>query len=102
MSTKPTAAKVISVSALRILVHSDVPQALNVMIAGNGCVNLQFLQTVEEISPSFLSHRVPGAQLWFQPHLCIWATHWRLLLRQQEHWSLSRWEVGRAAILDLL
>ena len=45
------------------IVHSDVPQALNVMIAGNGCVNLQFLQTVEEISPSFLSHRVPGAQL---------------------------------------
>ena len=29
----------------------------------------------------FLSCTSPGAQLWFQPHLCMWATHTGLLLR---------------------
>ena len=29
----------------------------------------------------FLSHTVPGFQLWFYFHLCMWAVHWGLLLR---------------------
>ena len=29
----------------------------------------------------FLSYMIPGAQLWFQPHFCIWATNRGLIQR---------------------
>ena len=29
----------------------------------------------------FLSHHVPGVQLWFYPHLCMWSAHRSLVLR---------------------
>ena len=36
--------------------------------------NLQLVQLME-------SHPVPGDQLWFYPHLCMWSTHRGLVLR---------------------
>ena len=39
------------------------------------------LQLVGRFWVFFLSHTVPGFQLWFYFHLCMWAVHWGLLLR---------------------
>ena len=36
---------------------------------------------MEKFQLFFLSCMAPGAQLWFQPHLCMWATHRGLLPR---------------------
>ena len=43
----------------------------------------------------FLSHRAPGAQLWFQPHLCVCSSHRSLLQRWPEHTSSSGWKEPR-------
>ena len=47
--------------------------------------NLQLIQLMERFSIFFLSHPIPGVQLWFYPHLCVWSTHRSLVLRQP--WS---------------
>ena len=42
---------------------------------------MQLVQLMERFSIFFLSHPVPGVQLWFYPHLCVWSTHRSLVLR---------------------
>ena len=36
---------------------------------------------MERFSIFVLSHPIPGGQLWFYPHLCVWSTHRSLVLR---------------------
>ena len=36
---------------------------------------------MERFSIFFLSRPVPGVQLWFYPHFCVWFTHRSLVLR---------------------
>ena len=43
--------------------------------------NLQLVQLMERFSISFLTCPIPGVQLWFYPHLCVWSTHRSLVLR---------------------
>ena len=43
--------------------------------------NLQLVQLVGRVWIFFISHSVPGFQLWFYFHLCMWVVHWALLLR---------------------
>ena len=43
--------------------------------------NLQLVQLVGGLWAFFFSHTVPGFQLWFHFHLCMWTVHWGLLLR---------------------
>ena len=42
---------------------------------------MQLVQLVGGVWVFFLSHTVPGFQLWFSFHLCMWLVHWALLLR---------------------
>ena len=46
--------------------------------------NLQLVQLVGRFWVFFLSHTVPGFQLWLYFHLCICVVHWGLFLRL--HW----------------
>ena len=42
--------------------------------------NLQLVQLMERFSIFFLSRPIPGVQLWFYPHFCVWSTHRSLVL----------------------
>ena len=42
---------------------------------------IPLVQLVGRFWVFFLSYTVPGFQLWFYFHLCIWVVHWGLLLR---------------------
>ena len=53
-------------------------QGLPIWLCG---FNLQLVQLMERFSVFFLSHPVPGVQLCFYPHLCVWSTYRSLVLR---------------------
>ena len=94
---KSTAAKARPVSAAgTLVVPSDVPEVLSLQSQSWGCNSV--VHTVGGEISALLSCMAPGALLWFQPHLCTWATHRHLLPGLP--WSTQsppRWEGAEAA-----
>ena len=84
--TNSTAAKARANSAVGALIHSDVLQALSLQSQLRGYKSTVCAATRRDFSSSSLVTWPPGAQLWFQPHLCLWAIHRCLLLRLP--WSI--------------
>ena len=61
-----------------LAVCSDVLYVLSLQVRSRGCS----LRSCEErFQLFFFTCTAPGTQLWFQPHLCMWATHRGLLPR---------------------
>ena len=56
----------------------DVLYVLNSQSWWRRCNSVSVLPWIE-ISFLFPKSHAPGTQLWFQPHLCAWATHWCLV-----------------------
>ena len=79
--TKPTAAKARPAPAMGAPVaHLDVLQALSLQSWQQWPKPTDRTATGRGLryQPCFLSHTVPGDQLWFQPRLCVWAIRWHL------------------------
>ena len=78
MSTAVRSSVFSFVGALNVLLHMFHRQSLP---SWSWEFNLQLVQLVGGFWVFFLSHTVPGFQLWFYFHLCILAVYWGLLLR---------------------
>ena len=78
---KPTAAKARpDPTAGELVFLSDVSQVLNLGSHLQWCNSVRRDFSCEEIFQLFfLSHKVPGAQVWFLPHLCVCSSHQSLL-----------------------
>ena len=63
-----------------LIVYSDIPQTQGLPSLLQG-FKMQLVQLMKRFLILFLSCPVPGVQLWFYPHLCIWANHRNVVLR---------------------
>ena len=87
-----------SVGALNGLLSLPQTQSLPSWSCG---FNPQLVQLVGGFWVFFLSHTIPGLQLWFYFHLCMWVIHWGFLLwLPWRTWFTpvrARWGGGAAA-----
>ena len=83
MPTKSTIAKARLVLTARASFPSRCSVGAEFTKPVVGCNTMVCTAARRDLSFSFLVVG-PGAQLWFQPRFCIWATHWHLLLGPAE------------------
>ena len=100
--TKPTVAETRPIWAVWVLIHLDIPQALSSQHWQWGCMWICSSCGHEERFQLFcFSCMAPGAQLWFQPHLCACSSegcpraHVPCPGRQGKRW----WWAERASLL---